>query len=662
VTPLPTKEHEIGRIRTVRRDSTKAAALGMIVVLLALSGFATWSSLTASAAGANVAGANARLVLYQRARFDVAAEESLERKYRLEPGPVVSQAHTQAGTDLVGALKQLASGSTGAEHSRLEYFLRLHATYVTAAHRLFAATDAGNPALALSIDHTVVDPVFGVLQSKIDADATRQTVNAHDAVTGLRRTELTVRVATPIIFTFGLALLLVFLRISRTYQRTIRGRALRDELTGLPNRECFYDRAAHALLAEQRRQGVLSVLVIDLDRFKELNDTLGHRYGDKLLCLIGPRISPLLRQSDTVARLGGDEFAVLLPDSGGPAAAQDVADRIVAALHEPFALDSLTFTIAASCGVASSPDDGVDVDELLQHADVAMYIAKDAHSGAVSYNPTLDINTPKRLAILNELPRAIKEGHLRLHYQPKSDVATGRVTGMEALVRWEHPVRGLIPPDDFIPLAEHTGLITPLTTWVLNEALTQCRHWLDTTTANLSISINLAARTLLDEKFPAEVSDALRRHGVPARLLNFEVTETSIMVDPLKAQSLLQKIHDLGVELSIDDFGTGYSSLSYLKFLPVSELKIDQSFVKHMHDDANDAVIVRSVIDLAHNLGLKTVAEGIEDEATLQQLDILGCDLGQGYHLARPMPAAAVDEWLRAQLDHPVAAGSHSLE
>ena len=431
-----------------------------------------------------------------------------------------------------------------------------------------------------------------------------------------------------------------------------QSKALLDALTGLPNRECFYDRAALAVLAEARHQSVTSILVIDLDRFKELNDTLGHRYGDKLLCLIGPRIAPLLRQSDTVARIGGDEFAVLLPDSGGAAAAQEVAERIIATLGQPFTLDTLTLAIDASCGHASTPKDGATVDDLLQHADAAMYIAKAAHSGVVAYDPSLDVNTPRRLAILNELPAAIRAGQLVLHYQPKFDLSSGKVTGVEALVRWNHPVRGMVPPDDFIPAAEHSGLIKPLTTWVLNTALAQCRLWIETAgrarEGNLSVAVNVSARSLLDGGFPTEVVDALARHRVPAELLTIEVTETAIMVDPQRAHALLKEIHDLGVELSIDDFGTGYSSLAYLKFLPVSELKIDRTFVKHMYEDNDDAVIVQSVIDLAHNLGLKTVAEGIEDQATLEQLGGLGCNLGQGYHLGRPMPADALDGVLQA--------------
>ncbi|MDQ1404236.1 MAG: hypothetical protein QOG03_2552 [Actinomycetota bacterium] len=635
--------------------SSTAAAAGMLVVLVSLAVFTTWSALTASAAVSGVAAANARTAIYERARFDVLEEESLERKYRLEPGPAVSEAHATVARQLKQSMNRLAATADAKDLAQLRGILELHKSYLADIHELFAAVDAGDSALALKIDDTRVDPVFSTLQADIFSGLDAQVAKTARAVSSLQRAESRLLATTPLTFIVVLFLLVKFLRVSRRYESTVSSRALRDSLTGLPNRECFYDRATLALADEPRRLATTSVLVIDLDRFKELNDTLGHRYGDRLLCLVGPRISPLLRPSDTIARLGGDEFALLLPDAGGSLAAQQVAERVVAALREPFNLEGLTYTIDASCGHASSPDDGANVDDLLQHADVAMYIAKAAHSGVVAYHPTLDINTPRRLAILNELPAAIAEGQLVLHYQPKTDIASGEVTGAEALVRWNHPVHGLVPPDEFIPAAEHSGLIKPLTSWVLNTALAECRRWMDTNgdpgRDDLTVAVNLSARSLLDDTFPAELLEALTRHGVAPGLLSLEVTETAIMSDPQRAHAVLKQLHDLGVELSIDDFGTGYSSLAYLRFLPVSELKIDKSFVKHMREDTNDGVIVRSVIDLAHNLGLKTVAEGIEDQATLVQLTDLGCDVAQGYHLAYPMPAEDLDLWLRTRTD-----------
>ena len=427
--------------------------------------------------------------------------------------------------------------------------------------------------------------------------------------------------------------------------------AMHDELTGLPNRACFYDRTDQALRQAARDGTSTAVLLFDLNRFKEINDTLGHKYGDRLLCAIGPRIRQGLRDADTLARLGGDEFCVLLPRVEGLAAALQVAERVIGLLEEPFDIDGMTLAVDASCGIAIAPADGDSADLLLQRSDVAMYVAKDSHADVVVYNDELNVNTPARLALLGELRTAIARDQLVLHYQPKAALGSGEIQGVEALIRWQHPILGLIPPDRFIPLAEHTGLIKPLTTWVLHAALSQLRHWRDqtdqTVPADLSMAINLSTRSLLDDSFPSEVVAALDRWGVPAHLLELEITESAIMADPVRAYRLLTELAASGVKLAIDDFGTGYSSLAYLKNLPVDQLKIDRSFVSHMHDDPNDAIIVRSVIDLGHNLGLQTVAEGIEDLDTWEQLTNLGCDSAQGYFLARPMPAEQLGAWLR---------------
>lgn len=629
----------------------------MTLVLVALAVFSTWSNLAASAAARRVATATDLLASYDRARFDLSQEESLGRKYRMQPTSETSAAHTDVSVDLTATLDDLPAGDR-TQRLGLARLQALHKTYTYGVRRVFAAVDAGNSTLAARLDSSTTEPARASFEAAIYADANQQALITDATIHDLRGATRGVLLATPVAFAIGVLVLLVFLRISRNDRRTIETRTNRDALTGLPNRESFYDRGAQALLGEGS-ESMTSVLVIDLDRFKEVNDTLGHRFGDQLLCQIGPRISPLLRRTDTLSRLGGDEFAVLLPDSGGPAAAHQVARRLISCLREPFMLDTLRFTIDATCGHATSPQDGSDIDALLQHADVAMYVGKAAHSGAVGYDPTLDVNCPARLAILNELPTAIRDGELVLQYQPKRDIRTGRVVGAEALVRWRHPTRGLIAPDDFVPAAEHSGLIRPLTTWVIDAALTQCRHWNDGLPrpygrAGLSVAVNVSARNLLDDDFPVEVREALDRHGVPAALLVLEVTETAIMADPPRAHAILQDLHDLGVRLSIDDFGTGYSSLSYLKLLPVDELKIDKSFVRHMNDEHNDLTIVRSVIDLAHNLGLGTVAEGIEDRVTLERLAELGCDVAQGYYLAGPMNADAFDSWIVAAVETPL--------
>jgi diguanylate cyclase (GGDEF)-like protein len=427
--------------------------------------------------------------------------------------------------------------------------------------------------------------------------------------------------------------------------------ALHDVLTGLPNRSCFYDRTDQAMRQAARDGSHSAVMLFDLDRFKEINDTLGHKYGDRILCEVGPRIHQALRDADTVARLGGDEFCVLLPRVDGLDDALEVAERIMAILEIPLEIDGMVLGVEASCGIAMAPDDGDSADLLLQRADVAMYVAKESTVNVVAYSDELNVNTPARLSLLGDLRNAIADDQLVLHYQPKAKLDTGEIKGVEALVRWQHPVMGLLPPNDFIPVAEHTGLIKPLTSWVLNAALRQCRAWLDETDsrgwAKLSMAINLSTRSLLDDGFPGEVTAALDRWNVPARLLELEITESAIMTDPLRARRLLTELADIGVGIAIDDFGTGYSSLAYLKDLPVSQLKIDQSFVMHMHADLNDAIIVRSVVDLGHNLGLRTVAEGVEDGETWAQLAQLGCDSAQGYFLAKPMPPNEFIAWLK---------------
>ncbi|HXQ75323.1 MAG TPA: EAL domain-containing protein [Acidimicrobiales bacterium] len=440
--------------------------------------------------------------------------------------------------------------------------------------------------------------------------------------------------------------------------------ALHDMLTGLPNRSCFYDRTEQAMRQGARDGSNSAVMLFDLDRFKEINDTLGHKYGDRVLFEVGPRIHRILRDADTLARLGGDEFCVLLPRIDALSDAMEVAERIIAVLAEPFEIDGMVLGIEASCGIAMAPDDGDNADLLLQRADVAMYVAKGSNVNVVAYTDELNVNTPGRLTLLGDLRTAIADNQLLLHYQPKANLETGEIQGVEALVRWQHPTLGLLPPGEFIPVAEHTGLIKPLTTWVLTTALCQCRQWLDEAHARgwneLSMAINLSTRSLLDDGFPEEVSAALDRWEIPPHLFELEITESAIMTDPMRARRLLTDLAELGVLIAIDDFGTGYSSLAYLKDLPVNQLKIDQSFVQNMHQDLNDAIIVRSVVDLGHNLGLQIVAEGVEDHETWDQLAQLGCDDAQGYFLAKPMAPGELMAWLETP-GHPIATRANSV-
>jgi diguanylate cyclase (GGDEF)-like protein len=422
-------------------------------------------------------------------------------------------------------------------------------------------------------------------------------------------------------------------------------RARHDLLTGLPNRSTFHTRVEAAIGRAHANDSPAAVMVIDLDRFKEVNDTLGHHVGDLLLREVGTRIGAILRASDTLGRLGGDEFAALLGEIESPDAALAVAGRIAHALEQPFTITGCTVHIEASIGIALAPDHADDVGELMQHADVAMYVAKGSPTRCEIYSSEQEAPSSGHIVALGELRRALERNELVVYYQPEADIQSGGVVGVEALVRWIHPDRGLVPPLDFIPLAERTGLIRPLTAFVLETALAQCRTWLDEG-HDLTVAVNLSVRNLLDEALPQSVAMLLERHGVEARRLKLEITEGTIMADPRRAMKVLSELHDMGVGLSIDDFGTGYSSLSYLKGLPVSELKIDRTFVNDMTGTDGDALIVRSTIDLARNLGLRVVAEGVETEAIWRQLGLLGCDIGQGYYLSRPVPADELTTWL----------------
>jgi diguanylate cyclase (GGDEF)-like protein len=425
--------------------------------------------------------------------------------------------------------------------------------------------------------------------------------------------------------------------------------ALHDHLTGLPNRSLFLDRVDHALRGSARTGSGVAVLLMDLDRFKEVNDTLGHHCGDLMLKELARRLAAVVRPTDTVARLGGDEFALLVPNLMQPDAGVALAERIGRALQEPFVVDGLPLEAEASVGIALHPQHGDDVETLLQRADVAMYVAKETKTHYAVYDPDADNYRPERLTLVGELRRAIENRELVLHYQPKATLVDGRVRGVEALVRWQHPERGLVPPDVFIPVAEHTGLIRPLTLFVVEEALKQCRQWREQG-FELTVAVNVAMRNILDEEFPYELGRMLRRYGLGAEVLELELTETSVLADPPRAKQILQRLRDTGVSLAVDDFGTGYASLAYLSELPVDEIKIDRSFVMAMDREEQHARIVRSTIDLGRNLDLSVVAEGVESAAVWEQLVELGCDSAQGYFLAKPLPANELTTWLGGRL------------
>ena len=429
--------------------------------------------------------------------------------------------------------------------------------------------------------------------------------------------------------------------------REIEHQALHDALTDLPNRTLFHDRVEQALRAARRTGGGVCMMLIDLDRFKEVNDTLGHASGDVLLQEVARRLRAPVRESDTVARLGGDEFGVLATGIATPTEAIVLAEKLREALAEPIAVGGLALEVESSIGIAIAPEHGLDVETLVRHADVSMYVSKRTHSPAV-YSPETDHHSRVRLTLVADLRRALERAELVVYYQPQACATTGVVRTMEALVRWEHPVHGLLTPDQFVPVAEQTGLIRPLTLYMLDAALRQCAAW-RRAGYDLAVAVNVTGRDLLDLHFPDQVATAIARAGVAPDALELEITESTIMTDAARARSVLVQLSELGVRLAIDDFGSGHSSLGYLKRLPIDVLKIDRSFVMNMADGSDDAVIVRSTIDLGHNLGLEVVAEGVETEEALAQLTQLGCDSVQGYFRGRPQPTDAV-EWLVRRL------------
>lgn len=416
----------------------------------------------------------------------------------------------------------------------------------------------------------------------------------------------------------------------------IQHQSLHDELTDLPNRTLLRDRLRQTILAGRADAGPLALLLMDLDHFKEINDTLGHRSGDLVLREVGSRLTSSAQQSDTVSRMGGDEFAVLLPVADA-AKATFAAEQILGALREPFVLEGLPIELEASIGIALYPEHGEDADALIRRADVAMYVAKAAKSGYALYVGAHDQYSPGRLALAAELRHGIESGELLLHYQPRVDCGTGGVDAVEALARWQHPQHGLMRPDQFVPLAERTGLMKGLTLWVLEAAFRQCRAWRQAG-IDLGVGVNLSPRDFHDPQLPERIARLLVAGELEPAWVELEITESAVMADDARVKKNLSCLRDIGVRFALDDFGTGYSSLAHLKELPVHTIKIDKSFVSGMAVNAKDAAIVRSAIALGHNLGLHVVAEGVEDRATWNLLIALGCDGAQGNYLAPPSP------------------------
>ncbi|MBM7807849.1 diguanylate cyclase (GGDEF)-like protein [Geodermatophilus bullaregiensis] len=637
--------------RRALRLPTHTAAVGLVAVLLTLTAF----SVAATVTNAHVAAQSQESARVSEA--SMAAERSLVLQEELfeqmetepDPDPELRAAYDAAGAATRVAIEELA-GVDGAGHdAEVDEWLRLHESYRSAVDELLVVA-AEDPEHAEEFEEAHVDPSFEALESLLRQEAEEHFEEARASLASLGDVQDLMIVATPAGFGVGLVLVAWFTAVLTHSRREVaaqaernRQQALHDALTGLPNRTLLRQRVTEALAGADGA----ALMLIDLDRFKDINDTLGHAYGDVVLQVVSTRLQKAVRATDTVARLGGDEFAILLPSTADPDDARELATRALAAMEAPIEVDGVSLDVDASIGIALSGVHGDDVESLLRGADIAMYTAKDRGLGVCVFDADLDDHSVERLGLLGQLRRAIDNRELVLHFQPKVALPGGRLCGVEALVRWQHPERGLLPPGEFIPLAERTPLIRPLTRYVIDAALEQGARWRDAG-LSLGVAVNVSVPNLVDERFVDEVRELLDRWRLPASALELEVTESAIMADPDRARRVLGRLAECDVTLSIDDFGAGFTSLAHLKDLPVHQLKIDRSFVARMAVDPRSALIVRSVVELGHNLGLTTVAEGVEDQRTWDRLEELGCDVAQGWLVCRALPADGLEAWLDA--------------
>jgi diguanylate cyclase (GGDEF)-like protein len=568
---------------------------------------------------------------------------ALEWEYQAQ-GNVLRAPFDQAVQNVAHALRHVRD--VGGDPRELAHIRQLHFAYLAAVGKMFTAVEAGRGQRAERLQQHQVVPAFGDVQTEIKADAEDNHRFAQATLHRFGSIERTVFWGTLGIFGAGLALLMVLLRMLGTHLRRMGWLAAHDPLTRLPNRLQYQERVETAL-SRARDGDAVEVILLDLDRFKDVNDTLGHDVGDALLNLIGPRLRTVLHDDDLVSRLGGDEFAILVPArrSTSDEVTALGAERLTAALREPFAVGDVRLQVEASIGIARSAPGGNDALTLIRHAETAMYAAKDSGADFVIYHPSADGNTSRGLKLLAQMRQAIADNQLRLHYQPKIRLTDGSVSGVEALVRWQHPTEGLLEPSDFVPLAESSGLIHDLTLEVIAQAASQARIW-HLARHQLPVAVNVSARCLLKPTLPDAVREVLRREGIPGELITLELTETAAMIDPQRAADTLRQLANLGVHLSIDDFGTGHTSMSYLSDLPIDELKIDLSFVQRMLTDPKADAVVRTCIDLAARLNVRVVAEGVDTAETYLALVARGCDQVQGYLIGRPMPANELETFL----------------
>ncbi len=770
-----------------RGHLARVATLGLIAVLIALPGFAVWGAVLTYQAGAAAWHATALSDAFGDARYAVGSEESLERKYRLQPSAEVRGLHRDAAVSLVQALARASAFAGAGDIAVINSILASHVRYLAAIQRMFEAIDAGNTVLTNEIDVAEADPEFDAIEAHVLAAAAASRIQSTDQLTTLAALQTRVLVATPIIFAIGAAFVGFFWTMLRIYEEQVRDaaaheatilqhserrfrsitqhasdvvlicahagaityqstaaetawgyapdelldlrlvdvvhpdersaahdlweqvleavgktrtaelrlrdrggswreveliltnllheaavcgvvitahdiserkaferqlmqKAFYDSLTGLPNRALFHDRLDQALARSVRRHDSLGLLFLDLDNFKFVNDSLGHKAGDTLLVEVARRLLTTVRVEDTVARLGGDEFVILLERINNEADTLSLAESITKQFVRPFAVDGRELAITASIGIAFSARDQQHEGSPLRNADVAMLRAKASGKGRhVLFNADMHADIVARLELETDLRQAIGRGELRVHYQPIVSLRLGRIFEVEALVRWQHPTRGLIAPADFIPIAEETGLIVPIGQWVLEKACHQAVAWHAECPQIplLIVGVNVSPRQLQLASFADDVARTLRETGLPAGCLKLEITEGVIMQDMEASIVVLGKLKALDIQLAIDDFGTGYSSLAYLKRLPLDVLKIDKSFVDGIIGDPEDRAIVKAIISLAKSLGLSITAEGIENAKQAAALNAWGCERGQGFHFAKPMETAGMVALLR---------------
>ena len=782
------RRHRLRRLFSIRQlGIRRLASSGLVVLLVGLPGFAMWSALSSHTHGMTAGTAVQLSGAFEEARFQVATEESLERKYRLEPGPDIRARHRAAADAMVGALRRARDFAGVEERRRIDGILSTHQGYMLAIDHMFAAIDAGDTARANALDSGEVDPTFDTIGEQVFAAAAASRDRAMQQLGSLMTVQNRIVVATPIVFALGFLLVVFFWLVMRafetkaqqaaaretaaalsnerrlraliqnagevilicaptgaiTYQspaaetawgymatglleqrcidlihpdeqpaaralwdqvvmtpgatsdievrvrdatgvwryvelivtnllqepaigglvvtthdiderkafeRQLTQQAFYDSLTGLPNRSLFRDRLGQALARTERWHDKVGLLFIDLDNFKLVNDSLGHHVGDELLVEAARRLRSCLRAEDTVARLGGDEFVVLVERLATEADIRPVVDSLTQHFAQPFELDGRDVVITASIGIALGDGSRDDADDLLRNADVAMYRAKTGGKGrSVLFDSTMHDDALARLETEADLRHALERGELRVHYQPIVYLRSGAIAEVEALVRWQHPTRGLVAPSDFIPIAEETGLILPIGLWVLQEACRQMAAWHAERPAGppLIVGVNLSPRQFQMVDLVEQVEAALRQSGLPASCLKLEITEGVIMRDVEATIATLWRLKNLGLQLAVDDFGTGYSSLSYLKRLPLDVLKIDRSFVTGLGQNSEDKAIVQAILSLAESLHLTVTAEGIETSEQASALRGWSCDRGQGYYFAKPLDAASL--WARLQ-------------